>query len=60
MKGAVDATAGAPTSEMVPATVSLLENWVYCDLCEKWRILPNGIKPEDLPKKWMCGMLDWL
>lgn len=60
VKDAVDAAAVAPASEMAPATASLLENWVCCDLCEKWRLLPNGIKPEDLPRKWLCSMLDWL
>ncbi|CAN1187228.1 Cysteine-tryptophan domain-containing zinc finger protein 7 [Linum perenne] len=34
--------------------------WVQCDICEKWRLLPSGIKPEDLPEKWMCHMLTWL
>ncbi|PKI46483.1 hypothetical protein CRG98_033126 [Punica granatum] len=59
-KGAVGVIPGAPIAEMVPAAPSLLDNWVCCDLCEKWRLLPNGRKPEDLPKRWMCSMLDWL
>ena len=47
----------------VPATVAPLvieENWVCCDSCQKWRLLPFGKKPEDLPEKWLCGMLSWL
>ncbi|KAL3626118.1 hypothetical protein CASFOL_029667 [Castilleja foliolosa] len=36
------------------------ENWVACDRCEKWRLLPYGTKSEDLPDKWVCNMLDWL
>ncbi|KAL3648851.1 hypothetical protein CASFOL_005254 [Castilleja foliolosa] len=36
------------------------ENWVACDRCEKWRLLPYGTKSEDLPDKWVCSMLDWL
>ncbi|KAK4783682.1 hypothetical protein SAY86_008056 [Trapa natans] len=54
------AAAGGGISEIVPGAASLLENWVCCDICEKWRLLPNGVKTEDLPKKWMCSMLDWL
>ncbi|KAK4755654.1 hypothetical protein SAY87_009411 [Trapa incisa] len=60
MKCVEDAAAVEGISEKDPGAASLLENWVCCDLCEKWRLLPNGVKPEDLPKKWMCSMLDWL
>ncbi|XP_037496305.1 cysteine-tryptophan domain-containing zinc finger protein 7 isoform X2 [Jatropha curcas] len=37
-----------------------LENWVCCDSCQKWRLLPYGTKPEQLPEKWLCSMLNWL
>lgn len=47
------------TTKMVPAVV-IEENWVCCDRCQKWRLLPFGKKPEDLPEKWLCSMLSWL
>ncbi|XP_047335230.1 cysteine-tryptophan domain-containing zinc finger protein 7-like isoform X2 [Impatiens glandulifera] len=36
------------------------DNWVGCDKCQKWRLLPPGTNPESLPEKWLCSMLDWL
>ncbi|KAK3594490.1 hypothetical protein CHS0354_030010 [Potamilus streckersoni] len=30
--------------------------WAQCDNCLKWRRLPAGINPEDLPEKWYCHM----
>ncbi|KAI7740838.1 hypothetical protein M8C21_020158, partial [Ambrosia artemisiifolia] len=36
------------------------EDWVCCDKCEKWRLLPPGQNPGSLPEKWICDMLDWL
>ncbi|KAI3819248.1 hypothetical protein L1987_13073 [Smallanthus sonchifolius] len=36
------------------------EDWVCCDKCEKWRLLPPGVNPGSLPEKWICNMLDWL
>ncbi|KAL4564789.1 hypothetical protein LXL04_028860 [Taraxacum kok-saghyz] len=36
------------------------DNWVACDRCEKWRLLPAGIVPENLPDKWICSMSTWL
>lgn len=36
------------------------DKWVYCDKCQKCRLLPPGTNPEDLPDKWLCSMLDWL
>jgi hypothetical protein len=41
--------------------VVIKENWVMCDACEKWRLLPYGVdSSKPLPKKWFCWMLDWL
>ncbi|XP_057959592.1 cysteine-tryptophan domain-containing zinc finger protein 7-like [Malania oleifera] len=51
------------TSETAPVTVPAVviqDNWVCCDSCEKWRLLPFGTTPEQLPEKWLCSMLDWL
>ncbi|KAB2625234.1 hypothetical protein D8674_016894 [Pyrus ussuriensis x Pyrus communis] len=50
-------------SELVPAAaapVIIEEHWVCCDSCQKWRLLPLGTKPEQLPEKWLCSMLNWL
>ncbi|CAI0467363.1 unnamed protein product [Linum tenue] len=47
-----------PASGATPVIVK--EDWVACDECETWRLLPFGRKPEDLPDKWTCSMLDWL
>ncbi|XP_019439306.1 PREDICTED: uncharacterized protein LOC109345011 isoform X2 [Lupinus angustifolius] len=50
--------------EMITSAVSapqlIAENWVCCDSCEKWRLLPTGIKLEQLPEKWLCSMQNWL
>ncbi|XP_071727338.1 cysteine-tryptophan domain-containing zinc finger protein 7-like [Rutidosis leptorrhynchoides] len=45
-------------TELGPADPS--DNWVACDRCEKWRLLPIGIEPKSLPDKWVCSMLTWL
>nr|GLL42602.1 uncharacterized protein LOC109160423 [Ipomoea trifida] len=38
----------------------LKEDWVMCDKCQTWRLLPLGTDPRSLPKKWLCKMLHWL
>ena len=43
-----------------PAAVLVEENWVCCDMCQKWRLLPYGIDPKQLPLKWLCTMQVWL
>ncbi|PON88290.1 Zinc finger, CW-type [Trema orientale] len=51
------------TSHMATAMVApvvIEEDWVCCDSCQQWRLLPFGIKPEQLPEKWLCSMLNWL
>ncbi|XP_023515189.1 uncharacterized protein LOC111779299 [Cucurbita pepo subsp. pepo] len=42
-----------------PAVVAPVDEWVCCDSCQKWRLLPFGKKPK-LPEKWLCSMLNWL
>lgn len=52
-----------PAPETIPSVAAPLviaEDWVACDNCEKWRLLPTGLKPEQLPEKWLCSMLNWL
>ncbi|XP_042475090.1 cysteine-tryptophan domain-containing zinc finger protein 7-like isoform X2 [Macadamia integrifolia] len=43
-----------------PPSVVIKENWVACDKCQTWRLLPFGVEPTVLPEKWLCSMLDWL
>ncbi|KAA8529333.1 hypothetical protein F0562_033868 [Nyssa sinensis] len=45
-----------------PGTMAPLvkEDWVCCDKCQKWRLLPLGTNPDSLPEKWLCSMLNWL
>ncbi|XP_019419776.1 PREDICTED: uncharacterized protein LOC109330169 isoform X2 [Lupinus angustifolius] len=53
-----------PAPEMNPLAIAapqlIAEDWVGCDSCEKWRLLPTCIKPEQLPEKWVCSMQNWL
>ncbi|KAI3690578.1 hypothetical protein L2E82_48693 [Cichorium intybus] len=53
---------GLPADVAVPlvAPVAPPDNWVGCDRCEKWRLLPAGMEPENLPDKWLCSMSTWL
>ncbi len=36
--------------------LSVQDNWVQCDRCDKWRMLPPDDKGEDLPDRWYCEM----
>lgn len=51
----IEAVAGAGAA--VPV---VHEDWVCCDKCHQWRLLPLGTNPNNLPEKWLCSMLDWL
>ncbi|KAK8339692.1 hypothetical protein V6Z12_A08G051900 [Gossypium hirsutum] len=51
-------TVGASLGTAAPVLIN--ENWVSCDKCLKWRLLPIGLNPSDLPEKWVCSMLNWL
>ena len=38
------------------------EEWVQCDLCSRWRLLPapfDPLYPKELPDKWICTMNTW-
>ncbi|XVE82118.1 hypothetical protein DITRI_Ditri15bG0121500 [Diplodiscus trichospermus] len=50
--------ASAATAAAAPVVIQ--ENWVQCDHCHKWRLLPFDTRPEQLPEKWLCSMLNWL
>ncbi|KAH6816605.1 CW-type Zinc Finger [Perilla frutescens var. frutescens] len=45
--------------QTVAAPVLIQEDWVSCDRCETWRLLPYGTKAQ-LPDKWVCSMQNWL
>eukprot|EP00547_Thalassionema_nitzschioides_P000018 CAMPEP_0194207136 /NCGR_PEP_ID=MMETSP0156-20130528/5976_1 /TAXON_ID=33649 /ORGANISM="Thalassionema nitzschioides, Strain L26-B" /LENGTH=1361 /DNA_ID=CAMNT_0038933839 /DNA_START=99 /DNA_END=4184 /DNA_ORIENTATION=- len=30
--------------------------WVQCDKCSKWRVLPSAVDVEKLPNQWYCEM----
>ncbi|KAL3644796.1 hypothetical protein CASFOL_009976 [Castilleja foliolosa] len=50
-----------PSSEAPIGSVPLVkEDWVSCDKCQKWRLLPLGTNLKSLPDKWLCWMLTWL
>ncbi|KAK9065571.1 hypothetical protein SSX86_014972 [Deinandra increscens subsp. villosa] len=56
---------GIPAEVAVPQHIEVVpaappDNWVGCDRCEKWRLLPFGIEPDYLPDKWLCSMSTWL
>ncbi|KAK9020056.1 hypothetical protein V6N11_054551 [Hibiscus sabdariffa] len=52
--------ASQTTPSAAAAPVVIEENWVQCDRCHKWRLLPFDTRPEQLPEKWLCSMLNWL
>lgn len=60
--GALNAgsNAGVTISTSQAGPVVIKENWVCCDKCQKWRLLPHGTNPDVLPQKWLCSMLNWL
>jgi hypothetical protein len=53
-----------PAPEMIQTAVAapqiFAEDWVACDSCQKWRLLPTSVTPDQLPEKWLCSMLYWL
>jgi hypothetical protein len=50
----------ANAGSALPAPVIIKEQWVCCDICQKWRLLPYEMNPSNLPKKWKCSMQQWL
>lgn len=62
MKGNVvnSETVGATMDPIFNSDMTIEDNWVCCDSCEKWRLLPFGTKPGDLLGKWWCSILNWL
>ena len=63
LAGGQTAMEKAPAVGVHPAENALsivMDDWVMCEKCKKWRLLPFGRNPDLLPKKWICKMLDWL
>ncbi|RDY05828.1 hypothetical protein CR513_10283, partial [Mucuna pruriens] len=54
-----DVENGKGIPAMIPP-VEMEDNWVQCDWCHRWRLLPVGTNPDNLPEKWLCSMLNWL
>ncbi|XP_073139043.1 cysteine-tryptophan domain-containing zinc finger protein 3-like [Henckelia pumila] len=54
-EGIITGTEGTAVDPVV-----INEEWVCCDRCETWRLLPYGTKSDQLPDKWVCSMLNWL
>ncbi|KAL5701162.1 hypothetical protein ACHQM5_026529 [Ranunculus cassubicifolius] len=44
------------TVPVITDPVLIEENWAMCESCGKWRLLPHGVNPKELPKKWLCNM----
>ena len=44
------------SKEQVKNTREDDNNWVQCDQCKKWRIIPNHIKISSLPERWYCNL----
>jgi len=43
--------------EVKPSDASVDDRqWVQCDSCGKWRILPSEVKVSSLPKHWYCHL----
>ncbi|XP_057550883.1 cysteine-tryptophan domain-containing zinc finger protein 3-like [Amaranthus tricolor] len=57
-----------PNTEGIPAVdfpsaenTQIVEDWVECEKCHKWRLLPLGMSANSLTEeKWTCSMLTWL
>ncbi|KAH9618109.1 hypothetical protein KSS87_010332, partial [Heliosperma pusillum] len=49
-----------PGDSLVPQLPLEMDDWVQCEKCQKWRLLPFGTNPDSLPKEWICRMLTWL
>ena len=41
------------------AAQSLLDEWVQCSRCRKWRKVPESIDIDSLPDVWYCSMNTW-
>ncbi|GJS80923.1 cullin, conserved site-containing protein [Tanacetum coccineum] len=50
----------AMQTEVALAEAASHDNWVACDQCNAWRLLPIGITADNLPENWWCSKSTWL
>jgi hypothetical protein len=57
----VENVPGAVVESGVPPIQKVVRLWVQCERpnCKKWRRLPAGMDPNQLPEKWYCQMNSW-
>ena len=62
-KGEGVLAATASTAQQIvsplPKTAAPELEWVQCDGCDKWRVLPNKIKAASLPDSFYCAQNTW-
>ncbi|XP_024517477.1 LOW QUALITY PROTEIN: uncharacterized protein LOC9651828 [Selaginella moellendorffii] len=47
--------------DVVPLPPAIInENWVECDDCHTWRLLPPTMDPPKQSDRWRCEMITWL
>ena len=49
------ATAGTTTTTAKKET----KQWVQCEECSAWHVVPGSIDVDTLPEEWRCEMADW-
>jgi len=49
----------SPLPGIVSSTKKEELDWVACDKCDKWHVLPPGLTPDLLPDTWYCSQNDW-
>ena len=63
MQGEVAATEEAPEEGAAPVNgTSATDQWVQCDRCRTWRVVPPELWPEveaDDREDWLCEYAAW-
>ncbi|GJV04027.1 putative reverse transcriptase domain-containing protein [Tanacetum coccineum] len=47
-------------TQVAPAEAVSHENWVACDRCNAWHLLPIGITATNMLENWWCSKSTWL
>ncbi|KAJ7290822.1 hypothetical protein O6H91_Y298000 [Diphasiastrum complanatum] len=55
----INTTKAIPAAPAGPATL-VLDTWVECEKCGRWRLLLPEMDASELPKTFFCKMLTWL
>jgi len=62
-RGLLASTNSSPTKRLRSISISSAEKqsseWVQCDRCKKWRLLPPEVDVSSLPSQWFCHMNAW-